>query len=203
VRSDVRIRKEHLVFPIYRKDAVKRVPVQGRCFRAAASARLISVVRFWMILLATSAIGDAQSRPDFSGVWDLNIEKSRFRGKAPGKILMKIEHTEPKLVQRILVAQPDGSAKVLVFTYETTGQETSQPQAGGTARSQARWEGSELIIESWMKTGDRELHFKDHWSLSSEHSVLTMTHRDDDLAGQTSVLEKAPPEAAQKFINPR
>ena len=155
-----------------------------------------------MILFATLAIGDAESRPNFSGVWQLNIEKSRFRGKTPGKILMKIEHTEPKLVQRILVAQPDGSENMLVFTYETTGQETNQPQAGATARSQARWESSELIIESWMKTGDRGLHFKDHWSLSSERNVLTMTHRDDDLAGQTSVLEKAPPEAAQKFKIP-
>ncbi len=167
-----------------------------------AWVKLISVLRFWTILFATLAIGDAQSRPNFSGVWQLNTEKSTFRGKAPGKILMKIEHTEPKLVQRILVAQPDGSENMLVFTYETTGQETSQPQAGPTGRSQARWEGSKLIIESWMKTGDRGLHFKDHWSLSSECSVLTMAHRDDDLSGNTSVLEKAPPEAAQKFKIP-
>jgi hypothetical protein len=162
-------------------------------------ARLISVLRFGMAFLATLAVGDAQSRPDFSGIWQLNVEKSTLRARTPGQILMKIEHAEPNLVQQILVTQKDGAENILVFTYETTGRETRQPQAGETARSRAHWEGAELVIESWMKTKDREFHFKDYWSLSSEHGTLRMTHRDDDLAGQTSVLDKAPPEAAQKF----
>ncbi len=60
-----------------------------------------------------------------------------------------------------------------------------------TARTRARWEGMELVIESWMKTSGREVHFKDHWSLSGDGRTLTMAHRDDDLAGQISVLEKS------------
>jgi hypothetical protein len=152
-----------------------------------------------MIFLVTLAIGVGQSRPNFSGIWQLNIEKSTFRGRAPSQVLMKIEHAEPNLVQQILVTQADGTGSILVFTYVTTGEEVSQPQAGGSARSRARWEGAELVIESWGGQKDRELHFKDHWSLSSEGNTLTMTHRDDDLAGQVSMLEKASPEAAQKF----
>jgi hypothetical protein len=56
-----------------------------------------------------------------------------------------------------------------------------------------------LVIESAMKVADREVRLRDHWSLSADGQTLTMAHPDDDLAGQTSVLEKAGPEAAAKF----
>jgi len=63
-------------------------------------------------------------------------------------------------------------------------------------------DGEELVIESSMKTPDRTFHFKDHWSLSDAGRTLTMAHPDDDLAGQVSVLEKAPPGAATNFTRP-
>jgi hypothetical protein len=50
-----------------------------------------------------------------------------------------------------------------------------------------------------METKDRALHFKDYWSLSADGATLTMAHRDDDLAGQTSVLHRAHLEDGQKF----
>jgi len=42
-----------------------------------------------------------------------------------------------------------------------------------------------------MQTSSREVYFQDHWSLSHDGRTLTMAHRDDDLAGQISVLEKS------------
>jgi hypothetical protein len=67
------------------------------------------------------------------------------------------------------------------------------------ARTHARWDGTELVIESWLETPDRRLHLKDHWSLSADGETLTIAHRDDDLAGQIVVNEKAPLHAAMKF----
>jgi hypothetical protein len=46
------------------------------------------------------------------------------------------------------------------------------------------------VIESWISVGGRNCHFRDHWSLSPGGQILTMEHRDDDLAGQMTVLEK-------------
>ena len=83
----------------------------------------------------------------------------------------------------------DGTEQRMTFRFET-GAETTNPIGGATARTRARWEGTELVIESWMKTPAREAYFKDHWSLSEDGRTLTMAHRDDDLAGQISVLEK-------------
>ena len=55
----------------------------------------------------------------------------------------------------------------------------------------SRWEGAELIIESWMRAGEREMHFRDCWSRSPDAQRLTMEHRDDDLAGQLTILDRA------------
>jgi hypothetical protein len=93
----------------------------------------------------------------------------------------------------MIVAQASGEEQRLIFRYETTGNETANSVAGRTARTRARWEGTELVIESWLAIGGRELHFQDHWSLSSDGLTLTMAHRDDDLAGQVVVHEKAEP----------
>ena len=60
-------------------------------------------------------------------------------------------------------------------------------------RSGSQWDGQELVIESRMNARGREFYFKDHWSLSDNGRTLTMAHRDDDLAGQVSVLGKSCP----------
>jgi len=131
-----------------------------------------------------------KSRPDFTGVWQVNFERSILRGSAPKQIRMKIDHREPTLVQEILFTTASGKEQRMTFGYET-GTDTANSIGGATARTCARWEGTELVIESRMKTPDREVHFKDHWSLSADGRTLTMAHRDDDLAGQISVLEKS------------
>lgn len=130
------------------------------------------------------------SRPDFTGVWQMNLERSVMRGPAPGRILMKIEHREPGLIQQVLFTGAGGAEQRLTFTYQT-GVETTNSVGAATVRTRARWEGAELVIESRMKTPAREAYFEDHWSLSGDGRTLTMAHRDDDLAGQISVLEKS------------
>ena len=129
-------------------------------------------------------------RPDFTGVWEMNLERSILRGSAPKRILVKIEHREPRLIQQIHLTNAGGTEQRMTFTYETDA-ETTNSVGEGTARTHVRWEGMELVIESRMKTPGREVHFKDHWSLSDDGRTLTMAHRDDDLAGQISVLEKS------------
>jgi hypothetical protein len=129
------------------------------------------------------------SHPDFSGLWQMDLEKSTLRGEPPSRVLMKIEHTAPELIQETHVTGKNGTESSLVFRYDTSGRETANAQI----RSRAHWVGAELLIESWLETKDRVLHFKDYWSLSADGATLTMTHRDDDLAGQTSVLQRYRP----------
>ncbi len=90
----------------------------------------------------------------------------------------------------MLVDQADGGAQRIAFHYETTGDETTNAVGDRTVRSRARWDGAELVIESWMETVGRVFHFKDRWSLSDDGQTLTMAHRDDDLAGQIVAHDK-------------
>jgi hypothetical protein len=127
---------------------------------------------------------------NFSGVWKANLEKSKLFGPAPKAMRVKIEHSDPTLVEEILITKIDGSEDRVVFRCVTTGDEIINSIRSAVVRSCARWEGAELVIESWMNVGDRESYFRDHWSLSDHGQVLTMEHRNDDLAGQITMLER-------------
>jgi len=138
----------------------------------------------------------SELRPDFSGIWEFNLEKSILRGPAPKRILVKIQHREPDLVQQILITHADGSKQRMRAEFRT-GASSENLLEGTTMQTRARWEGRELLLESTTETSRRQMHYKDYWSLSSDGRTLTMEHRDDDLAGQISILEQAPMEELQ------
>jgi hypothetical protein len=150
-----------------------------------------------MMLLAFTLV--PESKPDFSGLWRLNVERSTFQGPAPKELLMRIQHRQPTLIQTILVVAADAGEQQLTFTYDTTGGETRNATGAGEGQSRTHWSGSELVIESVMRAPNRTFHFKDHWSLSADGLTLRMAHLDDDLAGQIAVLERASPEVAARF----
>ena len=138
--------------------------------------------------------------PNFTGIWKLNLEKSTIRGPQPKQILMNLEHQDPTLIQQILLTDANDAVQRNVFTCRI-GAEVKNSFGGIELRSSARWNSEELVIESRMNARGREFYFKDHWSLSKNGRTLTMAHRDDDLAGQISVLEKMPDADAEKFAD--
>jgi hypothetical protein len=149
-------------------------------------------------MLAFALVG--RSKPDFSGLWRLNLEKSTFtRGPAPKEIVVNIEHHEPTLIESMLVVAVDGSEQRQNVTYDTRGEQSNVAVSGGEGLSRARWNGRELVIDSTFRTASRTFHFSDHWSLSRDAHTLTMAHPDDDLAGQVAVFERAPTNVAGRF----
>ena len=77
-----------------------------------------------------------------------------------------------------------------MFKGLTSGQEVVNYVNGVEVPSCFLWEGTELLIESWMKIGECKSSFRDYWSLSSDGSTLTMEHCADELAGLITILEK-------------
>lgn len=127
---------------------------------------------------------------DLSGIWKADLHKSRLLGTTPKAVTVKITHTEHELIAEMIIADHDGGEHVLSFRGPTTGEEVTNRVLGTDWRSQLRWEGSELLIESWVNQVGREMHFRDYWSVSNDGDTLTMEHRDDDLAGQITILRK-------------
>jgi hypothetical protein len=84
----------------------------------------------------------------------------------------------------------DGSEDRVIFWCLTTGDEVTNSIHGTQFRSRCRREQQALVVDSWMNLGGRERCFRDHWSLSADGQVMTMEHRDDELAGQVTVLDR-------------
>jgi hypothetical protein len=127
---------------------------------------------------------------NFSGTWKANLSQSRFLGPPPKAVSVKIEHSDPALQAEILVKKTDGSEEKVVFQCWTNGEQDRSLLNGTAVRGRARWEGAELVIESRMRLGAREMYFCDCWSLSPDGQSLSMEHRKDDLAGQLTVFER-------------
>ena len=128
--------------------------------------------------------------PDFTGIWKADLTKSRLLGPSPAAIQVKIDHRDPVLFAEMLITAANGGQHRIEFAGRTTGEPADNLVLGAAWRSQLAWAGSELLIKSQVSQNNRKFHFRDFWSLSSDGETLTMTHRDDDLAGQVTVLYK-------------
>jgi hypothetical protein len=128
--------------------------------------------------------------PDFTGNWKANFEKSRLLGPAPQELLVMVFHSEPDLRVSMTITVPDQGPQHVDFRARTTGETATNSVLGTVWQSRLRWVGSELLIESWVSHPGRETHFCDYWSLSSDRRVMTMEHRNDDLPGQITVLDR-------------
>ncbi len=84
----------------------------------------------------------------------------------------------------MIITKPDGTEDHLSFRSLTSGEEVVNSVSGAEMRNRCRWAGRELLIESFMKVGER------YWALSSDGRELIMEHRGDDLAGQITFLER-------------
>ncbi len=139
-------------------------------------------------------------RPNFSGIWRLDTEASKFHGPAPAALLMKIEHTDPDLVQHILAADATGTERRSMFACRA-GEETISTIGETTLRCRTHWHEAELVIDTLMSRQGNLLRFEDHWSLSADGARLTMAHHNDALAGQTVILTRDD-SAAARFDEP-
>ncbi len=128
--------------------------------------------------------------PNFSGVWELNLEKSHLKRLIPQRIAVRIEHSANSIRQQRAS-----------LTFSPIGNATSVRSRGNSGETRARWEGSALIVKSALAVSGRELHFRDYWSLLWDGGVLTMAHLDDELAGQISVLERAPSQSFERLLD--
>lgn len=125
-------------------------------------------------------------RPDFSGLWQADLEKSCIAAPKPSKLLVKIAHGDKELKQAVLITRSTGEQNRQMFTYSMSGAESTTELRGTSLKMQVRWSGAEMIVESTY--GGME--FRDHWSLSDDGRTLMMEHRDDAMTGQYTVFER-------------
>jgi hypothetical protein len=136
-----------------------------------------------------ASIAVAQTKPDFSGSWKMNREKSKFASDGPDAISIKIDHKEPALTEEWSLSTPDGAFSFQA-KYTTDGKEAEQDVMGRMAKTSAKWEGDALVIE--FKSEGRD--FKRKITLSADGKTMTKVITHSEGGGEqkedTVVFEK-------------
>jgi hypothetical protein len=127
---------------------------------------------FAITAFATLAL--AADKPNFSGDWSLDVDKSNF-GPMPGPATMtrKVDHSDPAMkVTEATTGGPQGD-QTLTMNYSTDGKETTNELMGAPVKATASWDGSALMIKMAANFGGTDITITDKWTLSADGKVLT------------------------------
>jgi hypothetical protein len=135
----------------------------------------------------------AAERPDLTGVWRMNRDKSEFGFLlGPASRTDRIEHREPSL--KLTRTQSQGDAEVSAdWACTTDGRECLNTARGNPLRSTVRWDGDALLVESRGRFQDQDVRIQERWTLSSDGKTLTVQRHLASERGetdQTIVLER-------------
>jgi len=144
-----------------------------------------------MVFLYT-ALASGQNRPDFSGTWKENLEKSQPKSSWLKSYVNKIEQQGANLKVTTTTVGDRGER-----TYDRTyviGQENkSQDAEGDQFTTNVKYDGNALVFETAEKEHDATLTSKEVWTLSGDGKTLTKSiHRSGPRgeSDQKYVLEK-------------
>lgn len=95
------------------------------------------------------------NKPDFSGTWKFNPEKSKLEIPTPDSATFLIKHDEPDFqLSRTMVFE--GNTDTFSVDLTTDGAEISFEHRGLTVKSHLIWQGKELIFASILTRGDEK-----------------------------------------------
>lgn len=136
---------------------------------------MVSPLRPALALLLAVAVGplEAQSPPNLSGTWVLQVAESDFGPlPAPERRTDIFIHDEPRLVvRRMTMAQ--GQEASLELTYAVDGAPHQNDAGGAVAVSRLSWDGSVLVMISTVSSPQGEVILTDRYSLSPDGQTLT------------------------------
>jgi hypothetical protein len=131
----------------------------------------------------------AQSKPNVSGTWKMNAEKSKFERGGPKAITIKFDQKESTLNETLTITN-DGGEHSVTLTYTLDGKESAQQIEGQPLKATARWEGDSLTIEF---KNDEGFSFRRKITLSADGKTMTLNVTQSNQGGtanDTVILEK-------------
>ena len=124
------------------------------------------------VIAAAAQMALAADKPDFSGSWKMDADKSTFGPMPPPTAMSrKIDHKDPA----ISVEESRSGAQDMTMTmkYSTDGKETTNSLMGNDVKSKAVWEGKTLVITSAANFGGSDVKLVDKWTLADDGKTLT------------------------------
>jgi len=138
---------------------------------------------FALLLLSVSIFA---ADPDYSGVWKLNERQSDMRSLAePAADTLRIEH---RGVRIHCTAVPVNGGAAVSWDY-TTDQQDAKYRIGDTSRrTQSKWEGNSLLINTLVNSPSRSYTVMDRWKMSKDGKTLTIRRQVETLYGENEAL---------------
>jgi hypothetical protein len=138
-------------------------------------------MRCFSIYLAASLVlasAIAQDKPNFSGRWVLDTQKSDFGG-APEPLMQVtiIDHKEPtlKITQTIKGDAILGGEATNERQYTTDGKETTKMIGGREVKSVTKWVDNKLVTTTMLETPDGTAEIRDTWELADAGKQMLVT----------------------------
>jgi hypothetical protein len=104
---------------------------------------IMKIVWSLLALIAPLAFGsdpEKPAKPDFTGVWQMDVLRTRFSGiPQPKSMVMHIEHHEPQ-IRVTLVTTTKAGEKREVLELATDGKFLPAPAHGESCTAAARWD---------------------------------------------------------------
>jgi len=115
----------------------------------------------------------AQTKPNFSGTWKLNVAKCDFGPiPAPDSRTDVIVHDDPTIKDDVTQTGGQGDFSGTI-NYTTDGKEATNKMGPREIKSTLGWEGSHLVVNSKLMLNDAEITIKSVWTLSDDGKTLT------------------------------
>ena len=100
-------------------------------------------------LTLTTLTLNAQSKPNLTGTWELNAEKSDLGGAPLSKLTVQVDHKDPVL-KYTATGNAGGEDFSESETISTNGKPTTDSRG---AKVTAHWDGNTLVIETTSPDG--------------------------------------------------
>jgi hypothetical protein len=101
---------------------------------------------FVLSFFSVASVVQAQDKPNVSGTWKMNAEKTKFEQGGPRAVTIKFDHLGSSLSEVFTIAN-DGGERTANFAYTLDGSESKQRMGDEQVTAAARWEGESLVIE--------------------------------------------------------
>lgn len=122
------------------------------------------------VAFATASV--AAAKPNFTGEWKLNVQKSEFGPiPPPTSSTLKIAHADPDLKMSVKQSGEQGDME-FEATYSTDGKETSNTIGPMQTKSTAVWEADVLAVNTKLDAGGTEVKFSQKWTLSEDGKTM-------------------------------
>jgi len=127
-----------------------------------------------MLALAAVACA-ADDKPNFTGKWVLDTEKSDFGPvPAPTSQTQEIDHKDPKLKVKTVSKNAQGESTA-ESNRTTDGEENTNTIGGAEVKSKTVWDGKKLVTTMKRQVQGMDIDVKDVWELAEDGKSLNVT----------------------------